>query len=615
MAITKEGVVKVRGEVDTKPFEAFASSIKNIEKGFTAMGKAMLDIKTDIIKGAFNQLKDSAKAFVDESMKWGHVSDTNMAKVNALADATKGLLDEENAWRGLKKLQQGDLKLTQQQMESLAKASVQYARVNNEEVSESFDKLVNAAAGGKGAQQALYQMGIQVKLTGEKSEQAAQFISLLNAKFHDVDIALKSGKEKMIGLQDAYSDFIRETSLAITKSDEFQWALKYLGQGFDLLSGKMSASFGYLKQGTSEYFEFMAKKVVLEEEDDKKRHQRYLAYKNLAAKYRQDEARAKQDAEKSALMANYGKFVSEGDWAGLYGIPKEIKKNKTKRQRDDFDAVKWREDNDEEQRRLDKQAYEMAKAIREKRSGAWMGDAASKIAEMSKPSALSFGDATQAGVDSNRISSIQQTISLESERLALQDRQIQSQLRYNNALANTNRTQQEYNAYQEQGGYLAASLKDGLIGLAGGMWQAADAAIIGGGGMGKAILQMTKSMLLGVAQQATVKAIFETAEGIALASNPFTAWMAPPHFVAAKMYAVAAITAGGIGLGLSAASSGSSAGSPSSPAKTNSDGYRPTFGSKGSDQQQQVVVQVYFDRSDPAAEQFATRQIKARLAA
>jgi hypothetical protein len=56
--------------------------------------------------------------------------------------------------------------------------------------------------------------------------------------------------------------------------------------------------------------------------------------------------------------------------------------------------------------------------------------------------------------------------------------------------------------------------------------------------------------------QAGIKAIFEVAEGIAAAANPFTAWQAPMHFAAAKTYAIVAAVAGGAGVGSSPRSSG-----------------------------------------------------------
>jgi hypothetical protein len=69
----------------------------------------------------------------------------------------------------------------------------------------------------------------------------------------------------------------------------------------------------------------------------------------------------------------------------------------------------------------------------------------------------------------------------------------------------------------------------------------------------KAALAMAAGIAVGIAIQSGIKALFEVAEGMAAAANPFTAWMAPMHFAAAKMYGTVAAYAGIAGAGLAAA--------------------------------------------------------------
>ena len=71
---------------------------------------------------------------------------------------------------------------------------------------------------------------------------------------------------------------------------------------------------------------------------------------------------------------------------------------------------------------------------------------------------------------------------------------------------------------------------------------------------GKAALQMASSIITGLAIQSGIKALYEYAEGLALAANPLTAALAPGHFVAAKAYGAVALAAGIAGAGLGAAS-------------------------------------------------------------
>jgi hypothetical protein len=88
-------------------------------------------------------------------------------------------------------------------------------------------------------------------------------------------------------------------------------------------------------------------------------------------------------------------------------------------------------------------------------------------------------------------------------------------------------------------GLITQSLSDMLVQM-----------IVTGEMSGKAALQMAAGVALGLAMQAGIKAIFEVAEGIAAAANPFTAALAPAHFLAAKTYAIVAAVAGGAGVGL-----------------------------------------------------------------
>jgi hypothetical protein len=81
--------------------------------------------------------------------------------------------------------------------------------------------------------------------------------------------------------------------------------------------------------------------------------------------------------------------------------------------------------------------------------------------------------------------------------------------------------------------------------------------ILYGGSIGKAMKQAAAAVVAGIAVQAGIKAIWEVAEGLAALANPFTAWQAPLHFAAAKVYGLVAVGALAVGAGLRAAFGGS----------------------------------------------------------
>lgn len=68
-----------------------------------------------------------------------------------------------------------------------------------------------------------------------------------------------------------------------------------------------------------------------------------------------------------------------------------------------------------------------------------------------------------------------------------------------------------------------------------------------------AFKQLAASAIAGIAVQAGIKALFELAEGYAALANPFTAYLAPFHFAAAKIYGIVAGAALGTGLAIGAA--------------------------------------------------------------
>jgi hypothetical protein len=113
---------------------------------------------------------------------------------------------------------------------------------------------------------------------------------------------------------------------------------------------------------------------------------------------------------------------------------------------------------------------------------------------------------------------------------------------------------------------LAASQDKAIGAMVSGLSSLATQWVLTGKISGKAALQMVAGVALGFAIQAGFKALFEYAEGIAAAANPFTAALAPGHFAAAAAYGVAAAAAGAVGIGtglLSRAVGGKGGGSSS----------------------------------------------------
>ena len=168
---------------------------------------------------------------------------------------------------------------------------------------------------------------------------------------------------------------------------------------------------------------------------------------------------------------------------------------------------------------------------------------------------------------------------------------------------------------KETAGSIMDTGVNALTELGGAMWAAADAAIMGGQSFGAAMAGMLKSTLLSIAQESTVKALFNLAEAAAQWFNPVAV---ASHLSAAAMYGGVAVLAGGAGLAMSAAGVGAKS-SPASSASSNSSsgGYKPSSGgTRRSDKKQPINISLYLgDPGDPSAALMVQKQLQAQLAA
>jgi hypothetical protein len=158
----------------------------------------------------------------------------------------------------------------------------------------------------------------------------------------------------------------------------------------------------------------------------------------------------------------------------------------------------------------------------------------------------------------------------------------------------------------------------GLKSAYAGLLDLADAAVQGQDGIGKMALNMLKAITMGLSQQLFAMGLAASIEAAGYTAGVVTAPMAIPASAKAAIFFAGATTLAGLGLGLSAASAGMSGGRGGGGGGGSSSGanYRPSFGTKTSSKDlPPIVVRVTFDRSDPAAEAFARRKVKADLVA
>jgi hypothetical protein len=135
--------------------------------------------------------------------------------------------------------------------------------------------------------------------------------------------------------------------------------------------------------------------------------------------------------------------------------------------------------------------------------------------------------------------------------------------------------------------------KGALSDFAGGMWSVADAALNGGESFGVAMSKMVKSTLMGIASQATIKAVFETAEGFAALSRmDFPA--AANAFTSAGIFAAVAAISGGSGLAMGGGSTvAPTAASDYASKQSSGSAYTPSYGKQEKEDSRPMVFNVY----------------------
>ncbi len=147
-----------------------------------------------------------------------------------------------------------------------------------------------------------------------------------------------------------------------------------------------------------------------------------------------------------------------------------------------------------------------------------------------------------------------------------------------------------------------------LSGFADGLFTVMEAAIQSGQAAEVAMLKLVKSVLMGIAKMAAVKAIFYLAE--------FFGTFNPASLIAAGMFAGVAALAGGaaIAVGTAIPSSTSSAKSSSASAARKTDTTKPSFGKKIEDKRP-INVNVFIgDPADPSTALLTTKQVQAAVA-
>jgi hypothetical protein len=180
---------------------------------------------------------------------------------------------------------------------------------------------------------------------------------------------------------------------------------------------------------------------------------------------------------------------------------------------------------------------------------------------------------------------------------------------HNAAVVEAAKAQAKLNAVQREGFEQMRDMGVGALSdLSTGLWGAADAAIQSGASFDNAMAQMVKGVAMGIAKESTMQAVKQLALAAANWYNPVAV---TSHLTSAALWGAAGAAAGGVGLGISAATptAGGSAASASQRAPSASSGSRSSLDRQPKD----LRFDIRLERANPLAQVLMQHQISAGL--
>lgn len=611
-----------------------------------------------VMAAGMARLASAMKGTIQTALDFEDWIGKDTAAIDGMRTATAGLISDLDLAKARTRLTTGDYKLQEEQLQAVAKAAIHLTRINKTSFSTSLDQVTKSIK--TGSAKAMKELGFNVDLLGKSTDKTALALKLITERFGDTTIKAENTNEEIDKMKNAWEKASAEMGVAILQTGILQTALKNLtdvAKNF----GKIMEVIGLVIEQTPFGRHLLASRLALQEADKglKDADKRLKALRARDAEWTERNKKAASEAA-SAFGSPLFSFDATGAFKGeeIKNVATVAAKKAGKSSGQAF-AKEYTKAFDPIMSGLDELGQKMQAATESLFPHTTLGKAGSAISgwlgniggivsapnkdtsDLDAKAAAAAAEASKAGklLAAGPSSKWAGEAAAIAETRAELDLLIEAQERLNAILARGDQgTSAHYEAIaaiDAQSEALSASasklveyqsvLADASSGLSdmatgalssftSGLWAAADAAITGSETIGMSIAKMVKSVLLGVATQATVKAIFSLAEGFAALGslNPASA---AAHFTAAGMYAAVAVLAGAGGLAVSAgiSSSTGSSGSASASSSTTSTA-TPTYGTKISDEKD-INVNVYLgDPTDPGTVLLLEKQVRAMVA-
>jgi hypothetical protein len=531
--------------------QAMAGSMDTTAKATAGMRGSMIaaNLASAALTKGIGLLSRSIGSVLMVARNWEDHIGGNIGTVNAMSSAVDGMISKLDLARTASVLGAEGFALTQRQLDSLGKAAIQYARINKIAFKPALDAITDIVIGGRDT--GLRRLGIDIELTGSKSEKAAKAVELLEGKFGDLEMAVSNTNEAIAQSKNAIEDAWGEMTLAITQSNMWRDAL---GGVRDMVVALTGAQKDLTKQSASF-------------------RQWFLDYASLlgASGNKSLQAAFRASLDLPGLMP----AAAEGPFAERAGPTLEtpLRGGKGKKPASGGGGID-------------------VERFRPERGAGPLGG------EDEEANALALQLRKLQVADELRV--------LQEDEAIRMARMISLQRESNDVLRENMHAVNEWRGEYEDAGNAVGDFTAGL-------WGAADAALQSGESFGIAVLKMVKAELMGIATRATINAAVQTAIGFSnLFWNPAGA---AANFTSAAIWTGVAAAAGGGALAIGAATKSSTgAGSSARSRGIDAPGaFSSAAADSKRDKEKEINVYVYLgDKYDRSAQLYMQRTAEGR---
>ena len=574
-------------------------------KAFGFMTVVAGNLVTQGIALITKSMRDGVKVALDYEDWIG--KDTEAIK--GMRQASAGLISDLSLMKARTRLLNGDFNLTERELQAVTKAAVQFTRVNKTDFTTSLQKVTDVIT--RGTSRGMKDLGINVDLLGKSTVKTSEAIGLITDRFADMDIEAANTNERIAQTGNALSNMVGQMGTAILKSKRFIAVLQKIAStaqsilaGFEL--GEDPARKRGLARGQLE--EQIRKRQKILETLNKLRLAKEGRTGFVLAGLRPDPRAGKGDPLKFLRDI---KALFKGSTISAQSLTTAIRlqRGELEKLQAQLGLMTAGEIGEApiplfKQRKVRTREITPGKGGGARRRKKRPPDIVQQIA--GKGELDTFGDifgeeytgipgAPEGGYQFDIAAAGLQKYAGASNAAVAAD------------LARADALRQAGDAQKESIDFLTGQGTPALAQFTGGLWAAADAAIQGGDSMGLAVAKMVKATLLGLAQEATIKAVFYGAEALAAAASL--------NFPAAAKFGAAAAIMGGVaagagtaGLLLSAATAqGGSTGRKKSATSKTAGGtaYRPGFG-RTVEPQRAIVLNLYINDPENPTQQVIT---------